>query len=149
MWTPFEVVLFFSFRRWGGPVGYVYQKAYLEFFCSPQKLNALVEKCKSFPFFTYMAVNKDGTWFFSVNQTDVNAVTWGVFPAKEIIQPTVVDAASFLVWKDEAFETWSRGWAKLYPEAAPRRYVVEERGGEIYREMEEKGEEARERERER
>jgi methylenetetrahydrofolate reductase (NADPH) len=34
----------------------------------------------------------------------VNVVTWGVFPGREIIQPTVVDAASFSVWKDEAFE---------------------------------------------
>ncbi len=28
-----------------------------------------------------------------------NAVTWGVFPGKEIIQPTVVDPISFLSWK--------------------------------------------------
>ncbi|CAA2996622.1 probable methylenetetrahydrofolate reductase [Olea europaea var. sylvestris] len=111
---------------WGGPGGYVYQKAYLEFFCSPQKLNALVEKCKSFPLLTYMAVNKDGTWFSNVNQTDVNAVTWGVFPAKEIIQPTIVDPASFIVWKDEAFETWSKGWAKLYPEGDPSAKLLEE-----------------------
>ena len=27
------------------------------------------------------------------------AVTWGVFPGKEIIQPTVVDPVSFHVWK--------------------------------------------------
>jgi hypothetical protein len=35
-----------------------------------------------------------------------NAVTWGVFPGREIIQPTVVDPMSFRVWKDEAFELW-------------------------------------------
>lgn len=29
----------------------------------------------------------------------VNAVTWGVFPGREIVQPTVVDAASFAIWK--------------------------------------------------
>lgn len=27
------------------------------------------------------------------------AVTWGVFPGKEIIQPTVVDPVSFKSWK--------------------------------------------------
>ena len=27
------------------------------------------------------------------------AVTWGVFPGKEIIQPTVVDPVSFHFWK--------------------------------------------------
>ncbi len=29
----------------------------------------------------------------------VNAVTWGVFPNKQIIQPTVVDIDSFMAWK--------------------------------------------------
>ncbi|XP_059307486.1 probable methylenetetrahydrofolate reductase (NADH) [Lycium ferocissimum] len=111
---------------WGGPGGYVYQKAYLEFFCSKDKLNTLVEKCKSFPYLTYMAVNKEGNWISNVNQTDVNAVTWGVFPAKEIIQPTVVDPSSFMVWKDEAFEIWSRGWAQLYPETDPSRKLLEQ-----------------------
>lgn len=105
----------------------MYQKAYLEFFCSPAKLNALVEKCKEFPYLTYLAVNKDGgSWISNVGKCDVNAVTWGVFPGKEIIQPTVVDPASFEVWKDEAFEIWSRGWASRYPEGDPSRKLLEE-----------------------
>jgi hypothetical protein len=33
----------------------------------------------------------------------VQAVTWGVFPGKEIAQPTVVDPEAFLAWKTEAF----------------------------------------------
>jgi methylenetetrahydrofolate reductase (NADPH) len=37
-------------------------------------------------------------------------------PGKEISQPTVVDPASFMVWKDEAFEIWTRGWACLFPD---------------------------------
>lgn len=28
-----------------------------------------------------------------------NAVTWGIFPGREIIKPTVVDPVSFLSWK--------------------------------------------------
>lgn len=44
------------------------------------------------------------------------AVTWGVFPGTEIIQPTVVDPVSFRVWKDEAFSLWTESWAKIYPE---------------------------------
>ncbi|KAG8377621.1 hypothetical protein BUALT_Bualt08G0052100 [Buddleja alternifolia] len=111
---------------WGGAGGYVYQKAYLEFFCSLEKLNALIEKCKGFPFLTYMAVNKEGSWISNVKESDVNAVTWGVFPAKEIIQPTVVDAASFMVWKDEAFQIWSKGWAKLYLEDDPSTKLLQE-----------------------
>ena len=61
-----------------------------------------------------------------IGQTDVNAVTWGVFQAKEIIQPTILDPVNFNVWKDEAFEIWSRGWASLYPEADASRKLVEE-----------------------
>ncbi|KAF1002471.1 methylenetetrahydrofolate reductase (NADH) 1-like [Apium graveolens] len=111
---------------WGGPDGYIYQKAYVEFFCSTEKLNTLVEKCKGFPSLTYMAVNKEGSWISNIKQTDVNAVTWGVFPAKEVIQPTVVDPSSFLVWKDEAFEVWSKGWAQLYSEDDASKNLLEE-----------------------
>ncbi|KAK1312249.1 putative methylenetetrahydrofolate reductase [Acorus calamus] len=111
---------------WGGPGGYVYQKAYLEFFCSPEKLNALVEKCKALPSLTFIAVNKDGQHVSNIGPNDVNAVTWGVFPGKEIIQPTVVDPASFIVWKDEAFAIWTRGWANLFPEGDPSRALLEQ-----------------------
>ena len=104
----------------------MYQKAYLEFFCSEERLNAVIEKAKAYPSLTYIAVNKEGDWISNISSTDVNAVTWGVFPAKEIIQPTVVDPTSFVVWKDEAFEIWSRGWARLYPEADPSRKLLEE-----------------------
>ncbi|KAJ9539322.1 hypothetical protein OSB04_032055, partial [Centaurea solstitialis] len=111
---------------WGPAGGYVYQKAYVEFFCSSEKLNALVEKCKANPSLTYLAVNKDGNLLSNVGKNDVNAVTWGVFPAKEIIQPTVVDPSSFLIWKDEAFEIWSKGWAQLYPEDDSSRSLLQE-----------------------
>ena len=39
----------------------------------------------------------------NVGQSDVNAVTWGVFPGKEVVQPTVVDPHSFSVWKVTLF----------------------------------------------
>ncbi|KAG9443448.1 hypothetical protein H6P81_014788 [Aristolochia fimbriata] len=111
---------------WGGPGGYVYQKAYLEFFCSRDKLDSLVSKCSALPAHTFMAVSKEGQCMTNVGPDAVNAVTWGVFPAKEIIQPTVVDPASFVVWKDEAFEIWTKGWANLYPEDDPSRKLLEE-----------------------
>lgn len=114
------------FAGWGGPGGRVYQKAYVEFFCSPDKLKALVEKCKNFPSLTYIAVNKDGDYVSNIGPNDVNAVTWGVFPAKEIIQPTVVDPTSFKVWKDEAFEIWTRGWARMYQEGDSSIKILEE-----------------------
>jgi methylenetetrahydrofolate reductase (NADPH) len=31
----------------------------------------------------------------------VNAVTWGVFAGREIIQPTIVEGESFMAWKVE------------------------------------------------
>ncbi|GLT89311.1 hypothetical protein SLE2022_072980 [Rubroshorea leprosula] len=111
---------------WGGPGGYVYQKAYLEFFCSMEKLNALIENSSSFTSLTYIAVNKGGSLISNIGLGNVNAVTWGVFPAKEIIQPTVVDPSSFMVWKDEAFEIWSRSWANLYPEDDSSKKLLEE-----------------------
>ena len=71
----------------------------MEFFTSPENFGALEPKLKAAPSITYMAVNAKGDMISNVGPTDVNAVTWGVFPAKEIIQPTVVDPQSFAVWK--------------------------------------------------
>ena len=52
----------------------------------------------------------------NVNQDNVNAVTWGVFPGQKIKQPTIVDARSFMIWKDEAFSIWMNDWAAIYEE---------------------------------
>lgn len=52
------------------------------------------------------------------------AVTWGVFPGREILQPTVVDPVSFKVWKDEAFALWREQWGKLYPEGSTSRELL-------------------------
>lgn len=40
-------------------------------------------------------------------------MTWGVFPGKEIVQPTIVEAISFMAWKDEAYELGQQ-WANFY-----------------------------------
>jgi hypothetical protein len=32
-----------------------------------------------------------------------NTVTWGVFPGKEIVQPTIIEEVSFLNWKVNTF----------------------------------------------
>ncbi|KAI9365312.1 methylenetetrahydrofolate reductase-domain-containing protein [Pilaira anomala] len=98
---------------WGPKNGYVFQKAYLEFFVSPEKLNELIEKISRDPQVTYYAVNKQGDLRTNTQSDEPNAVTWGVFPGKEIVQPTIVEAVAFLAWKDEAFELWSK-WARIY-----------------------------------
>lgn len=54
-----------------------------------------------------------------------NAVTWGVFPGRELVQPTVVDKDSFQAWKDEAFELGQQ-WANLYPSGSKANQVLNE-----------------------
>lgn len=58
-------------------------------------------------------------------QSSPNAVTWGVFPGKEIVQPTVVDPLSFISWKDEAFTIWQDRWAVLYEPESKSRKIIE------------------------
>lgn len=98
---------------WGPAEGYVYQKAYLEFFVSPQNLPGLIEKLKATTSVTYQAVNRSGTTFTNNEANTTTAVTWGVFRNREIIQPTVVDPESFRVWSHEAFSLWTT-WSDLY-----------------------------------
>lgn len=103
---------------WGPRNGYVYQKAYLEFFTSPDRLLRLLDEISQDPMVTYHAVNKKGDVLTNATSSEPNAVTWGVFPCAEVIQPTIVEATSFLAWKDEAFELGYE-WAKLYESASP------------------------------
>ncbi|KAK9842943.1 hypothetical protein WJX74_004685 [Apatococcus lobatus] len=110
---------------WGGDHGYVYQKAYVEFFASPEAFKSLQGRLDKRPSITYMAVNQAGDVHANITPQDVNAVTWGVFPAKEVIQPTVVDPQSFNVWKDEAFQLWTSEWGSLYEEGSKSRKVID------------------------
>nr|XP_028597377.1 methylenetetrahydrofolate reductase-like isoform X1 [Podarcis muralis] len=61
----------------------------------------------------------------NAHEMQPNAVTWGIFPGREIIQPTVVDPVSFMYWKDEAFALWIEQWAKLYEEESPSRMILQ------------------------
>lgn len=49
--------------------------------------------------------------------SDVNAVTWGVFPNREVVQPTIIEEQSFKAWSEEAFGIW-REWQRLYPKSS-------------------------------
>jgi len=88
---------------WGPKNGYVYQKAYLEFFCPPTALEPLLEAIEKDPNITFHAVNRHGDLRTNTYSDGPNAVTWGVFPGKEIIQPTIVETVSFLAWKVSLF----------------------------------------------
>lgn len=113
---------------WGDPNGYVYQKAYVEFFTSPEGLRrviALAQRSEN-KTLSYHAVNASGKQYSNYKEPhSVNAVTWGVFPGREIIQPTVVDMDSFRVWKDEAFALWTSQWQAIYPRESESHQVIQ------------------------
>ena len=48
---------------------------------------------------TYHVINNRGDLRTNTHSDGPNAVTWGVFPGKEIVQPTIVEAISFMAWK--------------------------------------------------
>ncbi|EIW79327.1 methylenetetrahydrofolate reduct [Coniophora puteana RWD-64-598 SS2] len=98
---------------WGPSNGYVYQKAYLEFFVGPKLLDLLISHIEQDINITYYVINRQGDLRTNNHSEGPNAVTWGVFPGKEIIQPTIVEAISFMAWKDEAYELGMK-WADIY-----------------------------------
>lgn len=109
---------------WGPSNGYVYQKAYLELLVSPEIFPEILRRIHDHPDLTYYAVTKSGTLHTNAPAEGPNAVTWGVFPGKEIVQPTIVESISFLAWKDEAFQLGA-DWAKCYDADTPSRLVID------------------------
>jgi len=107
---------------WGPHGGLVYQKAYLEFFTSPNNINPLIktlEECGNR--FNYQLTNLKGD--YRTNLNGAMAVTWGIFPGKQIVQPTIVDPISFKAWKDEAFCLWLSKWASIYEEGESKQLI--------------------------
>ncbi|XP_035881211.1 methylenetetrahydrofolate reductase isoform X1 [Phyllostomus discolor] len=111
---------------WGPSGGYVFQKAYLEFFTSRETVEALLQVLKKYELrVNYHIVDVKGENITNAPELQPNAVTWGIFPGREIIQPTVVDPVSFMFWKDEAFALWVERWGKLYDEKSPSRRIIQ------------------------
>ncbi|KIM90496.1 hypothetical protein PILCRDRAFT_185319 [Piloderma croceum F 1598] len=108
---------------WGPSMGYVYQKAYLEFFVKPDLLSRLITHIERDSDITYYVLNKNGDLRTNTHSEGPNAVTWGVFPGKEIVQPTIVEAVSFMAWKDEAYELGQQ-WAQIYDTNSPSRTLI-------------------------
>ncbi|KAI3335039.1 methylenetetrahydrofolate reductase 2 [Ustulina deusta] len=124
---------------WGPPYGFVFQKAFVEFFISAAEWNTLREKLASPEVrgtVTYYAANAAGDFVssdfsggasasgtaetidasnsnYSMGESSTNAVTWGVFPGKEIVTPTIIEEVSFRAWAEEAFGIFSE-WAQVY-----------------------------------
>jgi methylenetetrahydrofolate reductase (NADPH) len=108
---------------WGPAGGYVYQKPFVEFFASEavvDKLEDAVGTVKGEVDFLagnravrpnhlpprvplrILFYHRKGELKTSVRDTERNAVTWGVFPGQEIVQPTIIEQESFLMWKVRA-----------------------------------------------
>ncbi|CAK7267012.1 methylenetetrahydrofolate reductase 1 [Sporothrix epigloea] len=115
---------------WGPPHGFVFQKAFVEFFLPSADWAVLHSRliepgvCDNVCFY---AINAAGDFISSDSsgrvtdtgmglpqEASTNAVTWGVFPGKEIVTPTIVEEVSFRAWSEEAFGIWKE-WAALYP----------------------------------
>lgn len=116
---------------WGPPNGYVYQKAYLELLVHPSLFDEIKSRLHTHPDLTYYAVTKSGTLETNATYEGPNAVTWGVFPGKEIVQPTVVEGISFLAWKDEAFQLGME-WARCHEANSPSRVLIQKMMEEWY-----------------
>lgn len=110
---------------WGPANGFVFQKAFAEFFLPSADWHVLADKlndsdyCDSVCFYAANAkgefVSSDVTGGTSTRTVaaSTNAVTWGVFPGKEIVTPTIIEEVSFKAWSEEAFGIWGE-WAKVY-----------------------------------
>ena len=40
-----------------------------------------------------------GGFVTNMDEGAANTVTWGIFPGKEIVQPTIIEEVSFRAWK--------------------------------------------------
>ncbi|KYK55670.1 methylenetetrahydrofolate reductase 2 [Drechmeria coniospora] len=111
---------------WGPPRGFVFQKSFVEFFIPSADWKALRDRLTRpsvADVVCFYAANASGDFVSSdttggvSNATEAgsstNAVTWGVFPGKEIMTPTIVEEVSFRAWAEEAFGIWGE-WASVY-----------------------------------
>jgi methylenetetrahydrofolate reductase (NADPH) len=135
---------------WGPPgEGFVFQKAFVEFFCSNEDylsiLRPLLQHC-GYDELAWFATNAAGdfesptptatstspTDFISglgtglvLNGSGVNVVTWGVFRGKEIATPTIIEEVSFRAWGEEAFRIWDE-WRRIFPRGSPTEQLLEQ-----------------------
>ena len=109
---------------WGPKNGYVYQKAYLEMLIPPEFIDEILSRIEKNPDLSYYCISKNG--LLKTNSSDSpNAVTWGIFASKEVIQPTIVETISFLAWKDEAYRL-GEDWAKCHAQNSPSRRFIQD-----------------------
>lgn len=107
---------------WGPSNGYTFQKSFVEFFIPKKEWDGrlalkLSQHIKE-KTVTYFRGDSSGKITSNLpigghNQNSKTAITWGVFPSKEVLQPTIIDYESFKAWNEEAFLLWIE-WARCY-----------------------------------
>ena len=92
---------------WGPGNGYVYQRAYVECFTSSIEKEELLNELRKDEMIHYYCVDKNSKEPITNHAYDEPiALTWGVFPGKEVMQPTIMQKDALMAWKGEAFELW-------------------------------------------
>ncbi|KAI0129341.1 MTHFR-domain-containing protein [Hypoxylon sp. NC0597] len=121
---------------WGPQNGFVFQKAFVEFFIPSAEWRILLEKLQSSEVqdtVCFYAANAAGDFVSSDltgglagerKESSTNAVTWGVFPGKEIITPTIIEEVSFRAWSEEAFGIFGE-WAQVYGKGSESEKLLE------------------------
>lgn len=100
---------------WGPIDGYVYQKLFVEFFIDKKVFESKVlPKLNSDDKITFLYCDSKNNLHTSSDSVTKNAVTWGVFPNREIVQTTMIEDESFKAWNEELFKIWTE-WQRLYP----------------------------------
>lgn len=107
---------------WGPAGGQVFQKGFVEFFCSPEAFKQLQSTLQDSKTLSYSSSTAAGG---VAGTTKTTAVAWGVFPGAEVKQPLVSSADSFKVWAKEAFGLWSM-WVDVLEAGSPGRAVLED-----------------------
>lgn len=121
---------------WGPSNGFVFQKAFVEVFIPDAAYKTLKNKLKVDEEVSFYAANAAGSYESSCDGVDLtgsttslhsggetNAVTWGTFPGKEIITPTIVEEVSFRAWAEEAFGIWEE-WERVYQRGSKSKGVI-------------------------
>ena len=101
---------------WGPPgQGWVWQKSFVEFFCSKQHWEeSLKGKLTSMSVDEVSWMKTDVDSVFESNGPNSSVVSWGMFRAKEIVAPTIIEGESFRAWAEESYGIWKE-WLRCFP----------------------------------
>lgn len=140
---------------WGPPgEGFVFQKAFVEFFCpnadyqNKVKPTLLKHGSEEFSWFAINATGhlessfllsassspkpEDASSTIAADEEPVEvreskgmAVTWGAFRGREITTPTIIEEVSFRAWGEEAFRIWDE-WRRIYPRGSATERLLNE-----------------------